>query len=80
MILYLHGFTSGPQSQKSQALGARMRERGMGDSFLAPQLPAARFDAYGRLTVMPQRTDPVKDLRYGGHMIDLGLTMTLGWR
>ena len=45
MILYLHGFTSGPQSQKSQALGARMRERGMGDSFLAPQLPAAPKDA-----------------------------------
>ena len=45
MILYLHGFTSGPASNKSQALAARMRERGMGDRFLAPQLPAAPRDA-----------------------------------
>lgn len=41
MILYLHGFTSGPQSNKAQALGARMRERGLGDKFLSPQLPAS---------------------------------------
>jgi predicted esterase YcpF (UPF0227 family) len=40
MILYLHGFTSGPQSHKAQALGARMRERGLGDKFVCPQLPA----------------------------------------
>ena len=45
MILYLHGFTSGPQSSKSQALGKRMRERGLGEHFLAPQLPAAPRDA-----------------------------------
>jgi len=41
VILYLHGFTSGPQSHKAQALGARMRERGLGDKFLCPQLPAS---------------------------------------
>ena len=41
MILYLHGFTSGPQSHKAQALGARMRERCLGDKFLSPQLPAS---------------------------------------
>ena len=45
MILYLHGFTSGPQSHKAQALGQRMRELGLGDKFLAPQLPAAPADA-----------------------------------
>ena len=45
MILYLHGFTSGPQSHKAQALGARMRERGLGDKFVCPQLPAAPQDA-----------------------------------
>jgi predicted esterase YcpF (UPF0227 family) len=45
VILYLHGFTSGPQSHKAQALGARMRERGLGDKFLSPQLPAAPADA-----------------------------------
>lgn len=41
MILYLHGFTSGPQSHKAQALGARMRERGLGERFICPQLPAS---------------------------------------
>jgi predicted esterase YcpF (UPF0227 family) len=41
MILYLHGFTSGPQSHKAQALGARMRERGLGEKFVCPQLPAS---------------------------------------
>ena len=41
MILYLHGFTSGPQSHKAQALGARTRERGRGDCFICPQLPAS---------------------------------------
>ena len=45
MILYLHGFTSGPQSDKAQALGKRMQERGLGDKFLSPQLPAAPKDA-----------------------------------
>ena len=41
MILYLHGFTSGPQSNKAQALGSRMRERGLGERFVCPQLPAS---------------------------------------
>ncbi|MDP1611593.1 MAG: YqiA/YcfP family alpha/beta fold hydrolase [Sulfuritalea sp.] len=45
MILYLHGFTSGPQSHKAQALGARMGERGLGDRFLSPQLPASPREA-----------------------------------
>ena len=41
MILYLHGFTSGPQSHKAQALGTHMRERGLGEKFICPQLPAS---------------------------------------
>jgi len=45
MILYLHGFTSGPQSHKAQALGARMRERGLGEGFVCPQLPASPREA-----------------------------------
>lgn len=45
MILYLHGFTSGPQSHKAQALGARMRERGLGEKFICPQLPASPREA-----------------------------------
>jgi hypothetical protein len=45
VILYLHGFTSGPQSHKAQALGTRMRERGLGEFFICPQLPASPRDA-----------------------------------
>ena len=44
MILYLHGFTSGPQSHKALALGARMHALGLDDKFLSPQLPAAPKD------------------------------------
>ena len=44
-ILYLHGFTSGPQSHKAQALHARMTERGFGDRFVCPQLPASPKEA-----------------------------------
>jgi uncharacterized protein len=41
VILYLHGFTSGPQSAKAVALGERMAARGMADQFVCPQLPAS---------------------------------------
>ncbi len=41
VILYLHGFTSGPQSHKVQALAARMAARGLADRLIAPQLPAS---------------------------------------
>jgi hypothetical protein len=41
VILYLHGFTSGPQSAKAVALGARMAARGLADRFVCPQLPAS---------------------------------------
>jgi uncharacterized protein len=44
LILYLHGFTSGPQSAKVRTLAARMAERGLSDRLLCPQLcvsPAA---------------------------------------
>ncbi len=43
MILYLHGFTSGPLSNKAQALARRMQQRG--DRFLCPQLPPAPGEA-----------------------------------
>lgn len=45
LILYLHGFTSGPQSQKVTALAARMAERGCADRLVFPQLPASPADA-----------------------------------
>lgn len=41
LILYLHGFTSGPQSRKVQALAARMAARGIADRLICPQLPAS---------------------------------------
>jgi predicted esterase YcpF (UPF0227 family) len=44
-ILYLHGFTSGPQSRKSVALHDRLRERGLADGFDCPQLPASPREA-----------------------------------
>lgn len=44
-LLYLHGFTSAPASHKAQALAARMRERGVGDAFVCPQLPPSPNEA-----------------------------------
>lgn len=41
LILYLHGFTSGPQSRKVQALAARMTQLGLSDRLVCPQLPAS---------------------------------------
>jgi predicted esterase YcpF (UPF0227 family) len=38
-LLYLHGFISGPLSNKAQALRARMEQRGVGSAFVCPQLP-----------------------------------------
>ena len=38
-LLYLHGFTSGPESLKAIALRERMQARGLGDQFICPQLP-----------------------------------------
>ena len=41
LILYLHGFTSGPQSNKVRQLAARMAARGCADRLISPQLPAS---------------------------------------
>lgn len=38
-LLYLHGFSSAPQSHKALALQARLQERGCGDAYICPQLP-----------------------------------------
>jgi len=45
MILYLHGFRSSPQSAKAQILAQAMHDRGLGDSWLCPQLPASPAQA-----------------------------------
>src|SRR5690606_34591437 len=39
MIIYLHGFRSGPASGKAQALKHRMETRGLGHAFWCEQLP-----------------------------------------
>ena len=41
MILYLHGFTSGPQSHKAVALRQRLAALRREDQFICPQLPAS---------------------------------------
>lgn len=40
-LLYLHGFLSGPASRKAQDLNERMRQRGLGEQFVCPQLPVS---------------------------------------
>jgi uncharacterized protein len=40
-LLYLHGFLSGPASRKARDLHERMRQRGVGDAFVCPQLPVS---------------------------------------
>jgi len=39
LILYLHGFRSGPASHKAQQLKVGMAERGLVQRFICPQLP-----------------------------------------
>lgn len=45
MILYLHGFRSGPQSIKVRALLARMTQRGLADQFWCEQLSPVPMEA-----------------------------------
>ncbi len=45
MIIYLHGFRSGPQSWKSRSLKARMDALGIGEAFWCEQLPVAAPEA-----------------------------------
>jgi uncharacterized protein len=41
LILYLHGFTSGPESFKARALHAHLHRLGLADRFVCPRLPPA---------------------------------------
>ena len=41
LILYLHGFTSGPELFKARALHAHLQRLGLADRFVCPRLPAA---------------------------------------
>ena len=52
MIVYLHGFRSGPQSFKARALNDFLRARGLGESFVCPALP---FDPVAAIEVAEAR-------------------------
>lgn len=41
MIIYLHGFRSGPESWKARSLRARIAELGLADAFWCEQLPVS---------------------------------------
>jgi predicted esterase YcpF (UPF0227 family) len=45
MILYLHGFRSSPKSFKARVVGERMRQLGVADQLLCPQLDASPVEA-----------------------------------
>ncbi|MDP5239269.1 YqiA/YcfP family alpha/beta fold hydrolase [Uliginosibacterium sp. 31-16] len=49
MLLYLHGFRSGPQSQKVQALAARMAQRGLSDRMWCAQLSPVPFEVIAQV-------------------------------
>ena len=60
MILYLHGFRSGPQSHKAQSLAARMTALGLGARFWCEQLPTSPSDTAARVA------DVIADARSQG--------------
>jgi uncharacterized protein len=52
VIVYLHGFNSSPQSHKAQVLARFMAERGLGERFACPALPAAATDAIAAIEAL----------------------------
>lgn len=52
MIVYLHGFNSSPQSHKAQVLARFMAERGLGERFACPALPAIAADAIAAIEAL----------------------------
>lgn len=52
MILYLHGFISGPASTKARQLGTRMDALGLAERFVCPQLPPSPQAAIGLATAL----------------------------
>lgn len=59
MIIYLHGFRSGPASFKARALAQRLEARGLGAQFACPQLEvspsAAIRQIEGLIAASPRR-------------------------
>jgi len=59
MIIYLHGFRSGPQSVKIQALAARMAQRGLAAELWSGQLPPVPFEAIAQIeALLPRSATP----------------------
>lgn len=57
MIIYLHGFRSGPQSAKVQALAARMAQAGLASQLWCEQLSPVPFDAIAQVRAQIERCD-----------------------
>jgi hypothetical protein len=57
-MLYLHGFTSGPQSTKARVLHQRMGSLGLGEHFLCPQLPHSPRAAIALCDALIERHQP----------------------
>lgn len=55
MILYLHGFRSGPQSQKVRSLAARMEVLGLGGALWCEQLSSVPFEAIAQVEAQMAR-------------------------
>ncbi len=58
MILYLHGFRSSPQSFKARVVGERMRQLGVADQLLCPQLDASPVEAMNLALKLVERFPP----------------------
>jgi predicted esterase YcpF (UPF0227 family) len=55
LIVYLHGFTSGPPSRKVQTLAARMAQRGLADRLICPQLKASPAESIALIETLLQK-------------------------
>jgi uncharacterized protein len=65
MILYLHGFRSGPQSFKARAMSSYLGERMLSDRFVCPALP---FDPAAAIALAEAQILAAKDC---GHRVTL---------
>jgi hypothetical protein len=67
LILYLHGFTSGPRSFKAMALQAHLHRRGLGDRFRCPQLPPSPAAAIALAEGLLTRSTTLVGSSLGGY-------------
>ncbi len=62
MILYLHGFRSSPKSHKATLMAEAMREKGLEDQWLCPQLPASPERSGALANYLIEQAVQTKDL------------------